>query len=148
MMKGLRVLGHPVHAVLSDFPIALMGTSLLWDGIGIWRAESVWWSISFWSIVLGLGTSVLAALAGAVDYAALPQDDAAQGTALRHMLLMLSALAPYLISVVVRGGASAPAGNALFLVLALELLGVLLLSIGGWFGGHLVFHYGVGSRKP
>lgn len=148
MKRGLRVLGHPVHAVLSDFPIALMGTSLLWDSIGIWRGESVWWAISFWSIVLGLCTSVVAALAGAVDYVAIPQDDRAQGTALRHMLLMLSALAPYLISVVVRGGAHAPAGNTLYIVLGLELLGVLLLSIGGWFGGHLVFHHGVGRSEP
>jgi uncharacterized membrane protein len=28
--------------------------------------------------------------------------------------------------------------------LALEGLGLLLLSAGGWYGGHLVFHHGVG----
>ena len=40
MSKGLRALGHPLHAVLSDFPLALLGTSLVWDVIGIWRARA------------------------------------------------------------------------------------------------------------
>ena len=61
---------------------------------------------------------------------------------------MLSAVILYLISLIVRAGASRPAGKTLFAVLGLEALGVLLLSIGGWYGGHLVFHYGIGGDKP
>jgi uncharacterized membrane protein len=148
MQRGLRVLGHPLHAILSDFPLALLGTSLLWDIVGLWRVEEVWWAISFWSITLGLAMAVLAAFAGAVDYAAIPEESRAIGAALRHMMLMLSALAPYLISLIARAGAARPAGKALFAVLSLEVVGVLLLSIGGWYGGHLVFHYGVGGDKP
>src|SRR3954468_9475506 len=125
MSKGLRLFGHPLHAILSDFPLALLGTSLLWDAIGLWRGEAVWWAISFWSITLGLAMAILAAFAGAVDYAAIPQDSRALGAALRHMLLMLSALAPYLVSLLVRGGAVPPAGKSLFVALALETLGVL-----------------------
>jgi uncharacterized membrane protein len=48
----------------------------------------------------------------------------------------------------VRGGPAAPAGKSLLAVLALETLGVLLLTVGGWYGGHLVFHYGIGSDMP
>jgi uncharacterized membrane protein len=88
---------------------------------------------------------LLAALAGAVDYASIPQDHPASRMALRHMLLMLTALCPYLISVVLRGGPQTPTGNNLFVVPVLEAVGLLLLSIGGWFGGHLVFHYGIGG---
>jgi uncharacterized membrane protein len=36
------------------------------------------------------------------------------------------------------------AGKTLFAVLGLEFIDVLLLSLGGWYGGHLVFHYGIG----
>lgn len=145
MSRGLRVFGHPLHAILSDFPLALLGTSLLWDAIGFWRGEAVWWAISFWAIVLGLVMAVLAAFAGAVDYAAIPQSSSALGTAIRHMLLMLAAICPYLISVLVRGGAGPPAGGKLVAVLVLEAVGMLLLSVGGWYGGHLVFHYGIGG---
>jgi uncharacterized membrane protein len=144
MGRGLRVFGHPLHAILSDFPAALLGTSLVWDLVAVWRGEPVWWAISFWNVALGLLAAAAAACAGAVDYAAIPQDDAALATANRHMLLMLCAVTPYILSLVIRGGASAPHGAALWAVLALEGLGLLLLSAGGWYGGHLVFHYGVG----
>ena len=144
MNKGLRVFGHPLHAVLSDFPVPLLGTSLLWDAVAVWRGEPVWWSISFWNVALGLATAAVAACAGAVDYAAIPQGDPALRTATRHMLLMLCAVSPYVLSLVVRGGASAPRGASLWAVFALEGLGLLLLSAGGWYGGHLVFHHGVG----
>jgi uncharacterized membrane protein len=145
MGKGLRVFGHPLHAVLSDFPLALLGTSLLWDAAGLRRGEAVWWAISFWSIAAGLVAAVLAACAGAVDYASIRQGHPALGVATRHMLLMLTAVCLYLASLLVRGGAGAPAGKSLLAVLGLEAVGVLLLSIGGWHGGHLVFHYGIGG---
>ena len=144
MSKGLRVFGHPLHAVLSDLPAALLGTSLLWDVVGLWRGEQVWWAISFWNVALGLAAAGAAACAGAVDYASIPQDDPALATANRHMLLMLCAVSPYVLSLVVRGGAAAPHGASLAAVFALEGLGVLLLAAGGWYGGHLVFHHGVG----
>ena len=144
MSKGLRVFGHPLHAVLSDFPVALLGTSLLWDSVAAWRGEEVWWAISFWNVSLGLLIAAAAACAGAFDYAAIPQNDAALPTANRHVLLMLCALTPYILSLVVRGGASAPRGASLWAVFALEGAGVLLLSAGGWYGGHLVFRHGVG----
>jgi uncharacterized membrane protein len=147
MSKGLRVFGHPVHAILSDFPLALLGTSLLWDVIGLWRGEAVWWAVSFWSITLGLVTALLAAFAGAVDYATIPQESPAMGTALRHMLLMLTAVCPYLVSALLRGSVRPPAGKTLVAALTLEAVGVLFLSVGGWYGGHLVFHHGIGSDR-
>lgn len=146
-MRGLRVFGHPLHAVLSDVPVGLLGTSLVWDLVGLWRGEPVWWAISFWAVALGLAAAAAAATAGFVDYAAIPQDDPAQATATRHMLLILAALAPYATSLAVRGGPAPPAaGSATVAVLLLEALGLLLLSAGGWYGGHLVFHHGVGRE--
>lgn len=38
MGKGLRVFGHPLHAVLSDFPLALEGLGLLLLSVGGWYA--------------------------------------------------------------------------------------------------------------
>jgi uncharacterized membrane protein len=145
-MKGLRVFGHPLHAVLSDVPVGLLGTSPVWDAVGLWRGEPVWWAISFWGIALGLAAAAAAATAGFVDYAAIPQDDPAQATAIRHMMFVLGALAPYGISLAVRGGSAPPSGGSATAVLLLDALGLLLLSVGGWYGGHLVFHHGVGRE--
>lgn len=145
-MKGLRVFGHPLHAVLSDVPVGLLGTSLVWDAVGVFSGEPLWWAISFWSIALGLAAAGAAATAGFIDYAAIPQDDPAQATATRHMLFVLASLAPYAASLAVRGGSAPPSSGATVGVLLLEGFGLLLLSIGGWHGGHLVFHHGVGRE--
>ncbi|MDQ3649814.1 MAG: DUF2231 domain-containing protein [Acidobacteriota bacterium] len=144
MSKGLRVLGHPLHAILSDFPLALLGTSLFWDAVALWRGESVWWVISFWNIALGLAAALVAAGVGMYDYAAIEQGHPAQSTGLRHMLFMFGMLGVYGTSLVVRGGSSPPSGRRLLAVLTLEGVGLFLLSAGGWYGGHLVFHHGIG----
>lgn len=142
--KGLRLLGHPVHALLSDFPLALLGTSLVWDVIGMLRNEGVWWAISFWDMALGVAAGVAAATAGAVDYTAIGRDDPAMASATRHMLLMGTAISLYSVALLVRGGPSPPTGMSRISTLTLEGAGLILLGVGGWFGGHLVFHHGVG----
>lgn len=149
MAKGLRVFGHPLHAALSHAPMGLLGTVLLWDLVGVWRGAAVWWAVSYWSVVAGLATAGVAATAGAVDYAAIEQNDPALVTGNRHLLLILSALVPYLVGLLVKGGPSGPqTGRATFGALLLDGAGLLLLTIGGWYGGHLVFHHGVGQDAP
>jgi uncharacterized membrane protein len=145
--KGLRLLGHPLHALLSDFPLALLGTSLIWDVIGIVRGEAVWWAISFWDIALGVAAGVAAATAGAADYAAIEREDPALSSATRHMFLMGSAVSIYSVALLVRGGPSPPTGMSRIATLGLEGIGLILLGIGGWYGGHLVFHHGVGRDE-
>jgi uncharacterized membrane protein len=147
MAKGLRVFGHPLHAALSHVPMGLLGAALLWDAVGVWRGEAVWWAVSYWSIAAGLAAAALAAVAGAVDYAAIEQGDPALATGGRHLLFVLGALMPYTVSMFARGGPEGPKGKAVLAVLLLDGLGALLLSIGGWYGGHLVFHHGVGTDR-
>lgn len=145
MAKGLRVFGHPLHAALSHVPMGLLGTALLWDALGAWRGDASWWTVSYWSIAAGLAAAAAAAVAGAVDYAAIEQGDPALETGGRHLLFVLAALMPYTVSMFVRGGSEGPKGGAVLGVLLLDGAGALLLSIGGWYGGHLVFHHGVGT---
>lgn len=139
--------GHPLHAMLSDFPLALLGTSLVWDAIGMWRGEAVWWAISFWNIALGLSAALVAATAGAVDYAAIKPEAPASKLAMSHMILMLMAVGMYGASLLLRGGPAVPVGAGRTVGLILESLGLILLMAGGWCGGHLVFHHGVGRDQ-
>ncbi len=148
MAKGLRVFGHPLHAALSHVPMGLLGTALLWDALGAWRGETVWWAVSYWSLAAGLAAAAVAAFAGAVDYAAIEQGDPALDTGNRHLMFVLGALMPYTVSMFARGGPEGPRGKAVLAVLLLDGAGALLLSIGGWYGGHLVFHHGIGGDGP
>lgn len=144
MAKGLRVFGHPLHAALSHVPMGLLGTALLWDAVGVWRGGAVWWAVSYWGVAAGLAAAAVAAVAGAVDYAAIEQGDPALATGGRHLLFVLGAMMPYTVSMFARGGSEGPQGRAVLAVLVLDGVGALLLSVGGWYGGHLVFHHGVG----
>jgi uncharacterized membrane protein len=145
MAKGLSVFGHPLHAALSHFPMGLLSTALSWDALGVWRGEAVWWAVSYWSVAAGLAAAAVAAVAGAVDYAAIEQGDPALATGSRHLLFVLGAMMPYTVSMFARGGAEGPKGRAVLAVLLLDGVGALVLSVGGWYGGHLVFHHGVGT---
>jgi uncharacterized membrane protein len=148
MAKGLRVFGHPLHAALSHLPMGLLGTALLWDAVGVWRGEAVWWAVSYWSVAAGLASACVAACAGAVDYAAIEEGDPALGTGSRYLTFVLAALLPYIVGMFARGGPEGPKGKAVLAVLLLDGLGAFLLAVGGWYGGHLVFHYGIGSDRP
>jgi uncharacterized membrane protein len=145
MATGLRVFGHPLHAALSHVPMGLLGTALLWDAVGTWRGEAVWWAVSYWSVAAGLAAACVAACAGAVDYAAIEEGDPALTTGSRHLTFVLGALLPYVLGMFARGGPEGPQGKAVLAVLLLDAAGTLLLSVGGWYGGHLVFHHGVGT---
>jgi uncharacterized membrane protein len=61
------------------------------------------------------------------------------------MLVMITATLPYIGSVVVRGGTGAPEGGTLALAVALNVIGLALLLLGGWLGGELVSRYGLGT---
>jgi uncharacterized membrane protein len=140
-----RLRGHSAHPPLTDFPIALLAISLVWDVIAIGTGGDIWWKMAFWSQVAGLIAVVPAALTGFVEYIALPPEHSASSTAMRHMLVMVSATIPYIGSVIARGGSSTPTGNHDVVAVALNVLGLGLLLLGGWLGGELVSRHGLGT---
>lgn len=146
MRGGLRIFGHPVHPVLVHFPIALWSASLLWDAIGLVRGEALWWSMSYWTIALGLGFSLPAMVAGFWDYASVDEHAPAHRPATWHMLVMSGAAVAFLLSLLVRNASAAPEGTNLTLALAASALGFGLLAWGGWLGGTLVYRHGVGAE--
>ncbi|MFW6175796.1 MAG: DUF2231 domain-containing protein, partial [Acidobacteriota bacterium] len=45
-------------------------------------------------------------------------------------------------------GPAPPEGSRLAWTLVLSGLGLLLVAVGGWLGGDLVYSHGVGARRP
>jgi uncharacterized membrane protein len=140
-----RLRGHSAHPPLTDFPIALLAISLVWDIVALASGNDIWWQFAFWSQVAGLIAVVPTALTGFIEYIVLPDGHPASGIATRHMLVMISATLPYIGSVVVRGGTNAPEGGQLVLAVALNAIGLALLLLGGWLGGELVSRHGLGT---
>lgn len=139
----LRIAGHPLHPALVHFPLALWCATALWDLLGAWRGEPHWWALGYWSLALGLASALPAVVSGFVELAAL-REQAALDQALRHMAVMLAAAAVALGNLLLRPASAPPPGDLVPALLALSLLCVALLAVGGWIGGDLVYRRGAG----
>jgi uncharacterized membrane protein len=133
--------------MVSDFPMVLL---LAWaglDGAALVLESASVWQLARWALVAGLVSAGLAALAGFIDFIALSEDTPRAGrTATVHMSLMLTAVGIALATLVFRTDAL-PSGLGRVLEAGALVLVASCLGAGGWFGGHLVFHYGVGRSE-
>jgi uncharacterized membrane protein len=144
MRRGLRIGGHPLHAALSDFPIVLLVLWVVLDGAALVQGSPLVWMLGRWALIGGIAAAVLAALAGFIDYLALGETaPRAVRTASVHLAVMLSVASIAVLALVFRGAAP-PTGTGLVVHVAALVLVACGLGAGGWLGGHLVFHHGVG----
>jgi uncharacterized membrane protein len=144
MRRGLRLAGHPVHAMLSDFPMVLL---LLWtalDAAALVLESRMLWQIAHWALIGGVIAAGFAASAGLVDYfSVVSTRPSAARTAVAHMLVMLSVVVLAIVALVYRTSELPQHADRVVHVVALVLVAAGLAG-GGWLGGHLVFRYGVG----
>lgn len=143
--KPFRV---PLHAALVHFPLACFGIAVLLD-LASWlvsKTELHLASAAFWAIAGGLGSALLAAPFGFVDYTSIRDDHPAKKTATWHMVLNLLAVLLFALSLGLRyrksEGEHTP-GAAL--LIGLGSFGLLMVS--GYLGGHLVYNEGVGVGR-
>jgi uncharacterized membrane protein len=124
------------HAPVTDFPVALWLTSLLFDVLGWWRPREVYRTMALWLVGLGLLSAVVAIGTAFYDYARLVREGV--GTAFlqrhaTHSLLAYAATATYLGSFLVRW--RAPQARAI--IGGLAVAGALLIGLTGYLGGEL-----------
>ncbi len=138
-----KPLRHPLHPMLVHFPIGLFLLSLLLD-----LASLAFPSVpdlvrdSFYAMLLGVITALVAAVPGFVDYTDIRSDHPAKPTATAHLTLNLIVVALYGINLGVRSS-SLVDPKISFGPLILSLVGVALLSVSGYLGGRLVYDDGI-----
>ena len=67
-------------------------------------------------------------------------------TALCHTITVLLAACAFAAGLFLRGLPGQPAHAPVGVTRALSLFGLIWLGFGGWLGGHLVFHFGIGQN--
>jgi uncharacterized membrane protein/nitrite reductase/ring-hydroxylating ferredoxin subunit len=142
-----KPLRHPVHPMLVHFPIGLFILSFLLD-----LASLAFPSVpnlvrdSFYAMLVGIITALIAAVPGFVDYTDIRSDHPAKRTATAHMILNLFVVALYGINLGIRSSMLADSKIGL-MPLILSLVGVVLLFASGYLGGRLVYAEGIGVGR-
>jgi uncharacterized membrane protein len=143
-----RFLGEPTHPAVVHFPLALYPAAVLFDILAL--AVHGGAAYTRGAFVLMLAASAMAAVAAITGFAELMDiapDSAAWKTAIVHMSVQLTAVTVLVVSLLLRLGHVDDARPPLAAV-ALGIAGTLILFVGGWFGGHLVFRHRVGVEPP
>ena len=130
-LKHPVVRGHPLHAMLSDFPAALIPAALLAAAVERARPNARTGYAARTSAQLSFAAACVAGLVGWWDWLTIPADHAVRSPATTHGLINTAGL--------VVGAAAVVAPRR-----RLELLAALnaALLVAAWIGGDLVYRSG------
>jgi uncharacterized membrane protein len=135
--------GHPIHPPFTDvtvgtYTFALVAATADVLDISTNAATHAWWL----ALLFGLLSTLVTATTGFLDWLRIPSGTPLWRTATAHMIAMLLASAVFLAAVVA-GKGSFDAGNVETGPYVLTIAGFLLLTVGGWLGGSVVFVHGM-----
>jgi uncharacterized membrane protein len=137
----IAVAGHPIHAMLVAFPIALTTCTLGADLLYWWTGDIFWARAALWASGAGFLFGVLAGIAGTVELLLVPgiRARSASWTHFIIAVMLLSILgANWGLRLTGYEQAVLPYG------LLLSLFAVGFTGFTGWHGGKLVFEYQIG----
>lgn len=133
-LKHPVIKGHPLHAMLSDLPAALIPTALLAAAAERVRPNAETRFAARSVTMLAFLSAAAAGLVGWWDWLTIPQDHAARGPATTHGLLNSAGL------VATGVAAFAPRWRGRRLEILVGVNAVLVVA--AWIGGDLVYRIG------
>ncbi len=139
MKSPASVAGHPLHPILVAFPLGLWTFSLAGDAaFHLLHASYAWKETALFCTGGGLLGAVAAMAPGFIDYASISGGGRLKKIAVYHLALNLTSLAVFCASFWLRRGEAA-SGGASLLPVGLTFAGVVLIGLGGWYGGEMVY---------
>lgn len=142
MKARAQILGHPVHQMLIPIPLGLFVTAAVLDIVATiagWRFLTV---VSFWNLVIGVATGLIAAVFGVIDWTGIPKRTRAKGIGAVHGGANVVMVGLFLVAVLLR--MDEPAFAVTGVALTLQIVALIVGMVAGWLGGELVDRYGIG----
>jgi uncharacterized membrane protein len=138
------VSGHPLHPAIVHFPIALLLSASAADLAWVAGLTS---DAHIGAVLMagGLAMGLVAMGAGLLDFTKL--DEAVVPHAVRHIMAVGLAWLGYGIALYLRRDALQGASLIGSASLALSFISALVLCVGGFLGGRLVYTFGAGVSK-
>jgi uncharacterized membrane protein len=132
--------GHPLHPMIVPIPIAALVGVAITDWVHLNTANEFWPLASYWLLIAGLISGVVAAGLGLIDLAGISRARS-MGIGWAHAIGNVIVLGLSLVNFLIRRDSPLdPPGEAI--ILSTIVFGGLLLT--GWLGGELAFRHGIG----
>lgn len=141
MESRAKMFGHAIHPILIVFPLGLLSTAVIFDGVYLVTGNGRWAEISFWMIAAGIIGGLASAIFGLIDLLAIPPGTRAQAIGLWHGGGNIVVVILFGVSWLLRRDAP---NNPQTSALILSFAGAGLSVLTGWLGGELVERLGVG----
>jgi len=144
MKSNARIGDHPIHPMLVNFPIALFVTGMIFWVVYLAGGGLFWYRAAFWIWLFGVVGALLAAIPGFIDYFTLRMSVGVRVSATAHMLLNLTLVVLFIITLVIINNYRALIGTtAAIWATILAAVGVVLLGISGWIGATVAHLHGI-----
>jgi uncharacterized membrane protein len=141
LVRGLP--GHPIHPPLTDATIGIYTFSLVAAVLSLLGVLEEGMAQAWWvALIVGLLFSAVTAATGWIDWLTITPRTPLRRTALTHGLVNLAATAAFAVAAIV-GHADYADREVGAVAFVLTLLGYVLLTVGGWLGGTIVFVHGM-----
>ncbi len=142
MEARAKILGHPVHQMLIPIPLGLFVTGAVVDVIAAIVGSTELGVVSFWNFVIGIGTALVAAVFGLIDWTGIPKGTRAKRVGAVHGIGNVVMVGLFFIAVLLR--MNEPRFAITGAALTLEIIALALGAVTGWLGGELVDRHGIG----
>lgn len=136
--------GHPLHPLLVPLPIGILAACLASDLAFYATGDPFWARGSYWLLVAGLVTGLLAGLSGLIEILGVERART-MGMAWAHGLGNVLALALAAVNLFLRHGDIENAVLPTGLILSIAV--VLIVLVTGWLGGEMSYRHGIGVSK-
>jgi uncharacterized membrane protein len=138
--SAIAVVGHPIHAMMVHFPIALVIGTLGTDVFYWFTGDAFWLRVGVWAVGFAFWTAVAASVVGTLELLLV------EGIRVRVASWAHATAAMTLVAIVGTNWGLRLADPEAVLPqgLALSALGSVFAGLAGWHGGKLVFDHGIG----
>lgn len=133
------------HPLVVHFPIALLMTSVFFDAVASWSGKAAFEKAAQWNLACGVLAGVVAVISGLLAEESVPQFQVIHETVERHETLAFVTLGVFTILFLwrfLKDGKFFQRWRIFYTVLA--VIGILTLGATAYYGGELVYRFGVG----
>jgi len=134
-----------IHPLVVHFPIALLTMALVFDLLGAYSEKREFERVGWWGMVAGVLGLAAAILSGLRAESAMEMEQSVIGTFEQHEQTAFVVAGIFCGLLFWRMGTGTLLPQRFRTIfLSLYLFGTLLMWLGAWYGGILVYHYGLG----